>query len=105
MKKPERIPDNLSPEDYNYAFPAGANWMWDKWEKYHKWFVKEKCIVKENLLSAEEIRDDIYDMLMKRKDWQSIDFVRDGFDPYLFTERISVDLAQALAKRIRKEDK
>ena len=107
MKKPEKLLDTgkdcvIPGEGYNEGYIDGYNEACDDWQAYHNWFIKEKCILKEDLLSAEEIRDDIYDMLMKRKDWQSIDFVRDGFDPHLFTERISVDLAQALVGRIKK---
>ena len=62
---------------------CAANWMWDEWEKYHKWFVKEKCILKEDLPSEQEIEKIL--------------------PPHLHGRRIRKMVAKIVAEKIGKE--
>ena len=108
MKKPERFKIVKIPTDNPTGIDifssqkilslnsqiCAANWMWDEWEKYHKWFVKEKCVLKEDLLSAEEIKK-IVENRIKEDVFCGDDMTIKNY------EGCAIGMAQALAKRIR----
>ena len=56
MKKPEKkIAHSIKNTQAEWYKAMGYNQACDEWEKYHSWYIKEKCVLKEDLPSVEKI--------------------------------------------------
>jgi len=110
MEKPKRIKDQWIVGDYKTNLTEreiGYNQACDEWQKYHEWYVKEKCVKKEDLPTAEEIKEFLRELLhnwhMSEEKYhlKEIDIHQHTQDQLDFM----VATAQVLAKRIGKEER
>ena len=83
MKKPEKAIGNhfggihCVEDAYDDGYIEGANEMCGEWEKYHNWYIKEKCVREEDL-SVEEIEKLILKAINSQPWWLMSTFVNSG---------------------------